>query len=421
MIARGVYMKKAVILFVGIVLFIGMFIAANAIEENRPLTDLLTESPNAGGLVPEVDSSLIPDSLSSIDGKPVLVMLPVLKWKYVAELPIEEAIQKTYDDVGALYIVIEENSRTIIDASTTMYKSPNNLGNSWSNLDYVLSDIRGGVNQLFLGTEYTIENVICIGDMFDYEVDRIVYYFTDGGVFVRFYEHDSPAVEFSLQDFQENAQKFYSFLTSYEFTYDENGTQRSFVGGFSFISYTEYPEWYHERVRHQSLTERYPLIYLILVVCCLVICVFFARRIRKKKGSTQSDTRAMKLFSNYISMLIIFMLYLLADIVFYQCRLFDTSIFAMYERYFRSLAVAVALAGVVDMILGLRIKSALCRLFSLTSGGLSILVILFAFGIDLGFEDAIYLLVPILSVMILACWVVRGILFYQNQNKLSDS
>ena len=67
-------MKKILCFLIIFIMCVVMCISANATEENRPLTELLIESQNAGGLVPELDPSRLPDDVPSVEGKPVLVM-----------------------------------------------------------------------------------------------------------------------------------------------------------------------------------------------------------------------------------------------------------------------------------------------------------------------------------------------------------
>ena len=93
-----------------IMLFISVY--ANATEEDRPLTDLLTESQNAGGLVPELDPKRLPADFPSIEGKPILVAFRVDSWGDFTQYSLEELYEKSrYIE----YIVIDKTV-TVISA-----------------------------------------------------------------------------------------------------------------------------------------------------------------------------------------------------------------------------------------------------------------------------------------------------------------
>jgi hypothetical protein len=272
-------------------------VPANATEKNPPLTELLTESHNAGGLVSGIEQSRLPDELPSVDGLPILVCIWGMNWDRLATLSFEDAVTQAFAHRGAQYVVLEPPLRRICSYAAF---EPYQIETIGPKVPTYISDILdGGQRQVFLGTEHTVENVICFDGLIHHD-DMAVFYLTDGGTFVRIYDRsDSIAVEFALEDFQEKANAYYSFTNSYEYLYNEAGKRRGEVGAGFFLDYTMNPEKYHERYRHRNVSE--PSSNPILVIVCVIIalaivvimlCWFICHRKRKKFDETIAAIQA---------------------------------------------------------------------------------------------------------------------------------
>lgn len=276
---------KIMCCFVCFILCATLIIPVNAVDENEPLTDLLINSQNAGGLVPGIDSSRLPEELPSVDGLPILVCIQGMNWKYIATLSFEDAVSKAYEDSGAKFVVLGQSLKVI---SSWPAFEPYQIQTIGPTVPTYISDIvEGERRQTFLGADHTVKNVICF-DGLNHHDHTAVFYITDGGTFVRIYARsDAAAVEFLLDDFQEKVCAYYSFVNSYEYLYNEAGEERGEVGAGFFLDYTMNPERYHQRYRHRSLGERSP--YLIPVICAVAvmtavpICYLIICRLRKKK------------------------------------------------------------------------------------------------------------------------------------------
>lgn len=286
---------KKVSCIVCFILCVLLVIPVNAAEENKPLTDLLTESQNAGGLVPGIELSRLPDELPSVDGLPILVCIRGMNWNRLATLSFEDAVAQAFEDSGAQYVVLDPPLRRICSYAAFEPYQIETIGPTAPT--YITDIVEGKQKQTFLGAEYTVENVICFDGSGNHHDHTAVFYLTDGGTFVRVYNRtDTTAVEFTLEDFQEKAHNYYSFITSYEYLYNEDGKERNAAGAGFFLDYTVNPERYHQRYRHRSITERFPYlipavgglaVMIIVPVSCLIVF-----RIRKKKavaGSKQEN------------------------------------------------------------------------------------------------------------------------------------
>ncbi len=86
--------------------------------------------------------------------------------------------------------------------------------------------------------EYQLEGIYC----FDGETSHlgtVVYYKTDKGVYVKYYENSlSKAVQFTEEEFTEKAAAYYEYLTSYEHNYDENGMGLNGLG-MTFLTFIQ--------------------------------------------------------------------------------------------------------------------------------------------------------------------------------------
>ena len=268
------------------ILCVLLVIPVNAAEENKPLTDLLTESQNAGGLVPGIELSRLPDEFPSVDGLPILVCIRGMNWNRLATLSFEDAVTQAFEDSGAQYVVLQPPLRRICSYAAF---EPYQIETISSTAPTYITDIvEGKQKQTFLGAEHTVENVICF-DGLKHHDHTAVFYLTDGGTFVKVYNRtDTAAVEFTLEDFQEKAYAYYSFKNSYEYLYNEAGERRGEVGAGFFLDYTMNPERYHQRYRHRSIAERFP--YLIPAVCAVAVMVIvpvgylLVCRIRKRRN-----------------------------------------------------------------------------------------------------------------------------------------
>ena len=278
-------MKKLSCIFC-FVLCAMLVIPVNAVEEDCPITDLLTESQNAGGLVSGIELTRLPDALPSVDGLPILVCIRNMNWDRLATLSFEDAVAYAFEDSGAQYVVLQPPLRRICSYAAFEPYQIETIGPTAPT--YITDIVEGKQKQMFLGAEHTVENVICFDGLRGHD-HTAVFYLTDGGTFVRvYYRTDATAVEFALEEFQEKARDYYSFITSDEYLYDENGKERNAAGAGFFLDYTTNPEWYHQRYRHRSIAERFP--YLIPAVCAVAVMVIvpvgylLVCRIRKRRN-----------------------------------------------------------------------------------------------------------------------------------------
>ena len=230
-------MKKMIICLIALSLCVGMLCTtACASPEEGSLLELLIEMPYAGGIVPELNPDYFPAKLKdySVEGKPILVTFNTNGWYYAAQPELDAAIDEACREGAIDYMVLDEMPVRICKLTTREeYHSP-----VFDEIPVYISDImNGSVKQAFCGDEYTIKNLICFDSASSLK-GVIVYYITDGGVFVRYYEnYTSQAVEFAFEKFQPYAEAYHEITTSYEYNYDENGSPKT--GGISFIDFIQ--------------------------------------------------------------------------------------------------------------------------------------------------------------------------------------
>ncbi len=85
----------------------------------------------------------------------------------------------------------------------------------------------------FRGAKCVIEGISCF-DALSLHMGAAVYFNTDKGVLVKYYEYaDSEGELFSGEDFAEKAAAYNEYLTSYEHNYNENGEALGGAAGFA--------------------------------------------------------------------------------------------------------------------------------------------------------------------------------------------
>lgn len=93
--------------------------------------------------------------------------------------------------------------------------------------------------------------------------------------------------------------------------------------------------------------------------------------------------------------------------------------FPFYFVYLVTLPGTVALAGVVDMIIGVFAKDLFCRLISIASGICSFLVIMYLImNRSLPTKNMkTFISYIMVAIVVCACWVTRGIVYHKAQRK----
>lgn len=250
-----------------IMLFISVY--ANATEEDRPLTDLLTESQNAGGLAPELDPNRLPDDFPSVEGKPILVVFQVDSWNDFTQYNLEELYEKSafieYTVIGKTITIVSTRDRQ--PDEKYQIQSVDDIYRGKGLPAFITDILNSSSRQTFFGIERDVQNVICIRGF----GLSFVYYITDSGIFVRAYklfDATKPcAAEFTFRDFQIKFGLYIDFFRSDWYQCDADGNSTASVGGHFFLTYIKYPELIHERYRfsYRSIADRHP--YLIPLVC----------------------------------------------------------------------------------------------------------------------------------------------------------
>lgn len=236
--------------------------AEPTVDDAEPATllELLTEKPYADGLFPAFDPKLLPEEFAnySMEDKPVLAVFNSLSWGYAAYPQLEEGIVAACEETALWYVVWDDILMFITKSPIRNSYRVRTYDTVFDTVPTYVKDIASGsVEQYFLGNKHTIENIIC----FDGASSRqaiMVYYITDGGTFVRYYENLSAnAIEYTFEEFQPYAAAYHALITSYEYNYDEKG-QALYGGGVSFSEFMANPEKYQVPVTNDTTEMTQP-------------------------------------------------------------------------------------------------------------------------------------------------------------------
>lgn len=226
-------------------------------DEPATLLELLIEKPYADGLITAVDLELLPEDYS-IEGKPVLTVFNTISWRYAAYPQLEEGIALACEKAALRYVVWDDTLMLIRKSSVQKQYIVCTYDTVFDTVHTYVKDIASGsVEQYFLGNKHTIENIICFDGANNHQA-IIVYYITDGGTFVRYYEDmTADAIEYTFEEFQPYAAAYYALITSYEYNYNEKG-QALYGGGVSFSEFMANPEKYQVPVTNDTTEMTQP-------------------------------------------------------------------------------------------------------------------------------------------------------------------
>ena len=289
-------MKRATFFLIAIVFFLqmtGVGVCAETTSlqpKEQSLTQLLTKSQDAGGLVPAIDPERLPEELPSVEGLPILVQFPYGCWNLAVEDDFYKAVQSFSQKAVIEYIVLSEAPVLLCDnRDVETYR----LSTMASVPGYIRGFARLSTKQHFLGELRTIQNAIVLRDG-PYSSTALVYLITDRGIFVRFYDSDTEALEYTLEDFRTNAKDYCDFLDYYaDYLRAYQKEYGNIIGGPpSYYYFIRDPEAAYERYNYHTVpwTEQYP--WAIPGICCVALVtltplVFLViHTIRKKREFT---------------------------------------------------------------------------------------------------------------------------------------
>lgn len=260
----------------------------------RSLTQLLTGSQDAGGLVPAIDPERLPEELPSVEGLPVLVQFTFDCWEFASIDQLDEAVQKYANTSYINYVVLDEEPVDLLDhrdGSTYLISSFDPIPN------YLLDIADQSATQSFCGEIYTIENMFSLqvrkNDFHRSEIGAIVYYFTNGGVFVRYHDIvNGENREYTLQDFQKKARSYCEFLDHYQkhiYAYEQDHGPTVGNCAPDFLTFMQDPEAAYERYNYHTIpwTEKFP--WAVPGICCVAVVILapvtflVVHNIRKKR------------------------------------------------------------------------------------------------------------------------------------------
>ena len=249
----------------------------NGMEDDAMLTDWLKE--NKFEQIDEIlNFSTFDQSMETIDldSQPMLIIYAAHYPAYAEKRSYEENIQYFKENMPVSIALLSEKPGYIFVHPDTKEASVH----SYEVIPTYIKDILGGtVRQMFLGHERKIHNIICF-DANTSTKGTVVVYETDGGRYVRFYEHNAAsAVEFTWEDYEEKAIAYYTYTTSYEYNYTVDG-YTIYGQGTTFLKFVENPNQYivSDNIGNPKIKWE-----IVLIVClCLTICMVLPAVLRKK-------------------------------------------------------------------------------------------------------------------------------------------
>lgn len=264
---------KRIVLCVVMLLAVSVLCPARA-EDGGALLELLADNQNAGGLVPALDPAKLPEELPSVAGKPILVSIHGRCWPYAAKTDLSQVVAEAMKNGRLNYVLLEDDPVYLWETDAGVYY-PGHYFQAvhGGQVQTYLQDIMDGtVRQSFLGREYEIQNILCIDGTTNHD-GAVVYYITDGGTFVRYYQDQvSSAVELTMEDFCAKATDYYDTKMAYV-TSVEVGD-----GNISFGSYLEDPVAFREKYAPKQTAHWWLIAGGAAVVLTAAVVVFMIRR-----------------------------------------------------------------------------------------------------------------------------------------------
>ena len=134
-------------------------------------------------------------------------------------------------------------------------------------------------------TEEDFTKVVCFDSTNSYH-GIFVFYIKEGNSIVRFYEdYESPATEYTLDDFKEYRVAYDDYISAYENNYDEFG--HPLIGGNpSFAEFvTEYNEQKQEEQKQEAKPKQEWIIYVAVAVLGVGFVITASIIAKRKKGN----------------------------------------------------------------------------------------------------------------------------------------
>ena len=218
-------MKKAILFILTALMLSGCVYAAPLGKMDQGIAEVLNGQMSAQDNATISDKTLYNDSrLSdfSLNDSPVIKIYNEMYWDY-AGASIDEIVfrAESSSNIFDYEVFGDENIRLRSfekEGKVTIGISPVN-----SSLNYI-NDIMATHRETEIkGQPCTINAIFCF-DGFTSQMGAAVYYCTDQGVYVKYYESEHTTGNwFTEQGYQFYAVKYYNYLISPENNYDENG------------------------------------------------------------------------------------------------------------------------------------------------------------------------------------------------------
>lgn len=256
--------------------------ASEAVEAESMLTDILLNT-NRDKIQEYLNRKPFDESMDAVDlEKPILLIYNELYPAYADDRSFEENVDYLFEN-GNTYLLLFEEEPVFIGCNETNVRV-REIADVFGTVPSFVYDIANGAAcQTFLGEEVTIRDVYCFNSLTQHRGVVLVYE-TDGGRFVRYYEHEYASyVEFSWDDYEAYAIAYFAYISSYEYNYDENGY--ALGGGISFLEFTENPEKYvpDPNINKQPLDGLAPhIIAGVALLLCTTWAVIILLHRRKK-------------------------------------------------------------------------------------------------------------------------------------------
>ena len=284
----GVFMKKILVFIISFIFIISAFCVYTFAGDS--VSSLFENSLSEADLEFLSDKENYREDAKDVDteGTPVLKIYCALYWN-LFDNGIDETLEYAEEQNAAAYVVWGEEPVRLTVLNHDGKKAITKLKGEWHR-EYIREIAEMGTSTEILGQKCTVTDIYCFED---YHTGAAVYFITDHGVFIRYYDFlyadkYNEGIWFTEADFCEYAEGYYKFRTSYFNNYSFFFVPKG--GTASFFDYIE--EWHDSPQREfvsMSVTTVHVIgaAFLAVFIAAIVIIVIFARKIKKKDGENR--------------------------------------------------------------------------------------------------------------------------------------
>lgn len=220
----------------------------------------------------------------SIDNEPIIKIYNVVYWEF-SNMNLDEILliaeqAKTFD-----YVALNQDVRLRKIISTDNISI--GISSEQSSLNYV-DDIRKITSDFeILNKQCKILNIYCF-DGFTSLQGASVYFVTDQGIYIRYYENKhSEGVWFEEKQYKKYASDYYEYISSPENNYNEFGEPIN-GGNMSFVSYINSLSDSVKNTESVDVKDDTNELFIILLIIIVLILVFviICLYLKRKRGKT---------------------------------------------------------------------------------------------------------------------------------------